>query len=132
MAFVVSGGAVGVTRTTKTKVSSVRLVAVPSRGDRTGRARHVVQMAAEGQSWEGDWVCVDCGYIYERSNATKFEALGEAWRCPQCKAPKRRFAKKAGDFVQETADTTNAPIVAASLVGLAALVLFSVWAIKSL
>ena len=34
-------------------------------------------------------ICVDCGYIY--SDETPFEQLPSDYRCPQCKAPKRRF-----------------------------------------
>jgi len=36
-------------------------------------------------------ICVDCGYIY--SDATPFNETDPDYRCPQCKAPKKRFAK---------------------------------------
>jgi len=35
-------------------------------------------------------ICLDCGYIY--CDATPFEELPSSWNCPQCKAPKKRFA----------------------------------------
>ena len=34
-------------------------------------------------------ICIDCGYIY--SDETPFNQLPSDYRCPQCKAPKRRF-----------------------------------------
>ncbi|MEW5299392.1 MAG: hypothetical protein WDW36_002412 [Sanguina aurantia] len=34
-------------------------------------------------------VCVDCGWIYCEKEA--FESLPKSYRCPQCKAPLRRF-----------------------------------------
>jgi len=36
-------------------------------------------------------ICIDCGYVY--CDATPFDSLEEDYRCPQCLAPKRRFAK---------------------------------------
>jgi len=84
--------------------------------------------AAGGGYWRGEWLCVDCGYSYKPGRRTKFEDLPSTWKCPQCNAPKRRFAKKAGDFVQETAGTSNAPIVAFSVLGLVAMIAFGIWA----
>ena len=36
-------------------------------------------------------ICIDCGYIY--ANKVPFEELGGSYVCPQCNAPKKRFAK---------------------------------------
>ncbi|KAL3134126.1 hypothetical protein ABBQ32_008546 [Trebouxia sp. C0010 RCD-2024] len=36
-------------------------------------------------------ICIDCGYIY--ANKVPFEDLGVSYVCPQCNAPKKRFAK---------------------------------------
>lgn len=36
-------------------------------------------------------ICIDCGYIY--SNKVPFAELGSSYVCPQCNAPKKRFAK---------------------------------------
>ena len=33
-------------------------------------------------------ICIDCGYIYTKSN---FADLPKSYRCPQCNSPKRRF-----------------------------------------
>ncbi|GBG86627.1 hypothetical protein CBR_g41690 [Chara braunii] len=36
-------------------------------------------------------ICLDCGYIY---TVTKpFEEQPDSYKCPQCSAPKKRFAK---------------------------------------
>lgn len=35
-------------------------------------------------------ICIDCGYIY--SNKTPFEEVSSSYVCPQCNAPKKRFA----------------------------------------
>eukprot|EP00884_Botryococcus_braunii_P018887 jgi/Botrbrau1/5682/Bobra.0071s0020.2 len=34
-------------------------------------------------------ICVDCGYIY--CDPKPFQELGNEYRCPQCRAPKKRF-----------------------------------------
>jgi len=36
-------------------------------------------------------ICIDCGYIY--CEETPFEEAGLDYRCPQCNAPPRRFAR---------------------------------------
>merc|ERR1719453_1987381 len=46
--------------------------------------------------WPGEWVCADCGYIYEPGTVPPFEELRQMWKCPQCAGPRRRFVKKAG------------------------------------
>lgn len=78
--------------------------------------------------WANEWVCVDCGYIYRPGRKIKFEDLPSSWKCPQCQAPKRRFAKKAGDYIAETAGTSNLPIIIFSIVGLLLTVVFGIWA----
>jgi hypothetical protein len=47
-----------------------RLPAVPARGiSRSGRSSaRTVSMAAEKEYWEGEWVCADCGYVYEKKD----------------------------------------------------------------
>ncbi|KAA8493523.1 Rubredoxin-1 [Porphyridium purpureum] len=95
--------------------------------------RTTVRMAAgKEEIWKGEWLCVDCGYEYKRGQNVAFESLPDDWRCPQCRAPKRRFAKKAGDKVQEAGTTSNAPIVILSLVGLVGVLVFAVWAVNNL
>lgn len=36
-------------------------------------------------------ICIDCGYIY--AGKVPFEELGSSYVCPQCNAPRKRFAK---------------------------------------
>ena len=48
--------------------------------------------------WPGEWLCADCGFIYEVGNDPPFEELKSFWKCPQCAGPRRRFVKKAGDM----------------------------------
>ena len=55
--------------------------------------------------WPGEWVCADCGYIYEPDASKPFEELKPLWKCPQCAGPRRRFVKKAGGVVGELNDT---------------------------
>jgi DNA-directed RNA polymerase subunit RPC12/RpoP len=47
-------------------------------------------------------ICVDCGYIY--CDPTPFEQTDPDYRCPQCQAPKKRFAK----FDPETGASASA------------------------
>ena len=49
--------------------------------------------------WPGEWLCADCGYIYEPGTSPPFEELRRGWKCPQCAGPRRRFVKKAGDML---------------------------------
>lgn len=80
------------------------------------------------QYWKGEWICVDCGYIYKPNRKITFEDLPSTWKCPQCNAPKRRFAKKAGDFIAESAGTSNIPIIVFSVIGVVATIAFGIWA----
>lgn len=54
--------------------------------------------------WAGEWVCADCGYIYE-SSSVFFEELKGFWKCPQCAGPRRRFVKKAGGMTAQVDDS---------------------------
>jgi len=63
--------------------------------------------------WPGEWVCGDCGYIYEPGTSPPFEELRTRWKCPQCAAPRRRFVKKAGNVVGTVDDT---PLLIGTLV----------------
>lgn len=131
-AFAASAG-INVSNGTSRSALSSRFVCRPavSSGGTRRSARFTMKEASGGSSggyWRGEWLCVDCGYSYKPGRRTKFEDLPSTWKCPQCNAPKRRFAKKAGDFVQETAGTSNAPIIVFSVLGLVATIVFGFWA----
>mmetsp|Transcript_23975 Transcript_23975/g.66652 ORF Transcript_23975/g.66652 Transcript_23975/m.66652 type:complete len:210 (-) Transcript_23975:126-755(-) len=67
---------------------------------------------AQGQRVLGEWICADCGYIYnERVYGSKFEDLQAGYKCPSCSAPRRRFARKLGDKVGTTLDGGDGPIL---------------------
>ncbi|EFN51196.1 hypothetical protein CHLNCDRAFT_141372 [Chlorella variabilis] len=62
-------------------------------------------------------LCVDCGYIY--CDETPFEATPTDYRCPQCNAPKRRFARfnvETGKI--QSGDTTDIGTIATVVGGL--------------
>ena len=62
-----------------------------------GRKKKTVEEVLEEKGyWPGEWVCADCGYIYEPGTEPAFEELRPKWKCPQCAGPRRRFVKKAG------------------------------------
>lgn len=69
--------------------------------------------------WEGEWVCADCGYIYDKDKfgGKFFEEQKFGFKCPQCSAPRKRFAKKVGDKIGITRDGGDLPIVAFSVIG---------------
>ena len=72
--------------------------------------------------WEGEWICADCGYVYDREvdgGGTYFEDLKKGFICPQCSAPRRRYAKKVGDQWGVTQDGGDFPIYLITFVGLA-------------
>lgn len=95
-------------------------------------AKAAVKGGEDVAYWRGEWICVDCGYVYKPGRRIKFEDLPSSWKCPQCNAPKRRFAKKAGEVIAETAGTSNVPIIIFSVVGVLATVLFGIWASANL
>lgn len=68
-------------------------------------------------------ICVDCGYIY--CDPTPFEEVDPDYRCPQCKAPKKRFAKfdaETGKTIGGTsADLANLLTVVLGLAGVGVL-----------
>merc|ERR1719183_2478593 len=70
-----------------------------------GRNKKSVEDILEEKGyWPGEWVCADCGYIYEPGTEPPFEELRARWKCPQCAGPRRRFVKKAGGMVGEVND----------------------------
>eukprot|EP00933_Yihiella_yeosuensis_P084801 TRINITY_DN9947_c3_g1_i1.p1 TRINITY_DN9947_c3_g1~~TRINITY_DN9947_c3_g1_i1.p1 ORF type:complete len:181 (+),score=32.98 TRINITY_DN9947_c3_g1_i1:90-632(+) len=83
-------------------------------GAKKSQNRSVVMRAEADakQYWEGEWICADCGYIYnERTYGSKFEELQVGFKCPACAAPRRRFARKLGDKIGTTLDGGDAPIL---------------------
>eukprot|EP00752_Nemacystus_decipiens_P008653 g7726.t1 len=79
--------------------------------------------------WEGEWVCADCGYIYDIDDCggLYLEEQKRGFVCPQCRGPRRRFAKKVGDKVGITQDGGDAPILIFSFLGLWGTVAFFYW-----
>lgn len=112
-------------------------------GDGNGAAEAAPKAKGKGKAstltdadgfFRGEHVCVDCGYVFKYSPKRKvqFEQLPKDWKCPQCNAPKRRFARKAGDTIALDAGTSNAPILIFSILGLLGTLAFGVWAASSL
>lgn len=97
-------------------------VASPVRSSLTmqfgGKKKTVEEVLEEKGYWAGEWVCADCGFIYEPGTAPPFEELRPRWKCPQCAGPRRRFVKKAGSMVGSVDDSAliNGTIGAAILV----------------
>lgn len=46
--------------------------------------------AKAGPPQGSTYVCLDCGYVYPGTLAA-FEKLPQSYKCPVCKAPKKRF-----------------------------------------
>mmetsp|Transcript_13063 Transcript_13063/g.24540 ORF Transcript_13063/g.24540 Transcript_13063/m.24540 type:complete len:156 (-) Transcript_13063:139-606(-) len=116
---------------------------IPSRTTTTslnvfGKKKTAAQKAEEeakaAKYWQGEWVCKDCGYIYNRAECAGlyFEEQGPGFRCPQCSGPRRRYAKKVGDVVGTTLDGGDAPILIFSFGGVIATILFGFWAVENL
>ena len=71
--------------------------------------------------WEGDWVCADCGYVFDKDidgGGKYFEDHKKGFICPQCSAPRRRYAKKVGDKWGVTNDGGDFPIYALTAAGM--------------
>merc|ERR1712060_1012436 len=103
-------------------------------GGAKAKAKAAEEAAKAEKYRQGDWVCRDCGYIYQRSECAGmyFEEQGKGFRCPQCSGPRRRYAKKVGDRVGTTLDGGDAPILLFSIGGLFATIAFGIWATNNL
>lgn len=103
-------------------------------GNRKTEAQKAEEAEKAAKYWQGEWVCKDCGYIYNRAECAGmyFEEQGAGFRCPQCSGPRRRYAKKVGDRVGTTLDGGDAPILLFSFGGLIATIAFGVWAVQNL
>ena len=84
------------------------------------------ELAEEKGYWPGEYVCADCGYIYDNSyEEVFFEELRPRWKCPQCAGPRRRFVKKAGDQLGKLDDGPF--LLITNIVGFS-VIIFGVWA----
>lgn len=103
-------------------------------GKKKTAAQKAEEEAKAAKYWQGEWVCKDCGYIYNRAECAGlyFEEQGPGFRCPQCSGPRRRYAKKVGDVVGTTLDGGDAPILIFSFGGVIATILFGFWAVENL
>jgi len=74
-----------------------------------GKKKSPEERLEEKGYWPGEWVCADCGYIYDNIyQSLAFEELRQRWKCPQCAGPRRRFVKKAGGI---TAAVDDSPLL---------------------
>ena len=60
-------------------------------------------------------ICVDCGYIY--CDPTPFEDLDPDYRCPQCRAPKKRFARYDAESGKQVGGVSGTVGTIATVVG---------------
>merc|ERR1712238_211247 len=86
-------------------------------GNKKSKAQKEAEAEREAMYWEGEWVCKDCGYIYNRG---------------ECSGLRRRYAKKVGDRVGTPLDGGDAPILIFSFGGVAATIAFGIWAVNNL
>eukprot|EP00751_Fragilariopsis_kerguelensis_P008403 CAMPEP_0170802756 /NCGR_PEP_ID=MMETSP0733-20121128/29521_1 /TAXON_ID=186038 /ORGANISM="Fragilariopsis kerguelensis, Strain L26-C5" /LENGTH=158 /DNA_ID=CAMNT_0011156121 /DNA_START=190 /DNA_END=666 /DNA_ORIENTATION=+ len=117
------------TVTTRTTSTSLNVF-----GNKKSKAQKEAEAEREAMYWEGEWVCKDCGYIYNRGECAGlfFEEQTGGFRCPQCSGPRRRYAKKVGDRVGTTLDGGDAPILIFSFGGVALTIAFGIWAVNNL
>lgn len=118
-----------VPRTTQASVTSLGVF-----GNKKSTASKKEETEKAEKYWQGEWVCKDCGYIYNRGECAGlyFEEQGPGFRCPQCSGPRRRYAKKVGDRVGTTLDGGDAPILIFSFGGVLATIAFGFWAVNNL
>mmetsp|Transcript_8495 Transcript_8495/g.11201 ORF Transcript_8495/g.11201 Transcript_8495/m.11201 type:complete len:143 (+) Transcript_8495:150-578(+) len=118
----------------KPMVASASSTALNVFGNKKSAAAKAAAEELAAQYWQGEWVCKDCGYIYQRAECAGlfFEEQGPGFRCPQCSGPRRRYAKKVGDRVGTTLDGGDAPILIFSFGGVIATIAFGIWAVNNL
>eukprot|EP00526_Cylindrotheca_closterium_P024372 CAMPEP_0113632212 /NCGR_PEP_ID=MMETSP0017_2-20120614/16740_1 /TAXON_ID=2856 /ORGANISM="Cylindrotheca closterium" /LENGTH=152 /DNA_ID=CAMNT_0000542753 /DNA_START=39 /DNA_END=497 /DNA_ORIENTATION=+ /assembly_acc=CAM_ASM_000147 len=132
-AFSVRPGAV-VSSPLSTASASASTTSLNVFGKRKTKAQIEEEEALAATYWQGEWVCKDCGYIYQKQECAGmfFEEQGAGFRCPQCSGPRRRYAKKVGDRVGTTLDGGDAPILIFSFGGVALTIAFGIWAVENL
>ena len=87
-----------------------------------GKKKEKIATLEERGYWAGEWVCADCGYIYDPDPTAPFEELKSFWKCPQCAGPRRRFVKKAGAVLGKLDDTPMTLFITGTLAAIAYLV----------
>ena len=100
-----------------------------------GKKKEAVAVVDTNNFWEGDWVCADCGYVYDidyDGGGLYFEQQKKGFICPQCSAPRRRYAKAVGDQWGITNDGGDFPIYAMTFAGLVLTTWFSLVVVPSL
>lgn len=98
-------------------------------------AKKSTKVDESSKYWQGDWVCADCGYVYDKDidgGGQYFEEMKKGFICPQCSAPRKRYAKKVGDEWGVTRDGGDFPIYALTFVGLIATAWFALVYVPSL
>ena len=118
-ASVANGLALGVRPALRVAPATPRTAAVAMQFGRKEK-KTPEEILEEKGYWPGEWVCSDCGYIYEPGTVPAFEELRVKWKCPQCAGPRRRFVKKAGG---QTGQVDDSPLLIGT--GLAALLIIA-------
>ena len=98
-------------------------------------AKKATEPEVNNEYWQGEWVCADCGYVYDRDidgGGLYFEQQKRGFICPQCSAPRKRYAKKVGDQWGVTRDGGDLPIYAFSFLGLAITAYFALVVVPTL
>ena len=117
-------------------VAGARLTSLKAPSSTLLSAKKPVVSAADLEKyWQGDWVCADCGYIYDKDfdgGGLWFEEQKRGFICPQCSAPRKRYAKKVGDQWGVTRDGGDLPIYAWTFVGLAITTYFTLVVVPTL
>lgn len=73
----------------------------------------------DAQKERASHICLDCGFIY--TLARPFEEQPDSYVCPQCSAPKRRFAKYDAETGQASGGSTPVVVLASILLGIGAI-----------
>ena len=95
-------------------------------GPKKSKAEKREDLADQKGYWPGEWLCADCGFIFDNaSSEIFFEELKPGWKCPQCAGPRRRFVKKAGDMIGTLDD--GPLMLGTNIVGFG-VIFFGIWA----
>ncbi|KAJ8600796.1 hypothetical protein CTAYLR_010617 [Chrysophaeum taylorii] len=103
---------------------STRIRSSSSSKETSLHAQQLTEKEKKEKYWQGDWVCADCGYVYDRKlfGGRYFEEQTYGFKCPQ------RYAKMVGDTVGVTLDGGDGPILFWSGFGFLVTIAFGIWA----
>lgn len=86
-AFQFPGNLKVIQRNAISRVTQSRVINISKQVDKSLKVYGSKPSQNDKGYWEGEWICADCGYVYDRDidgGGLYFEDLKKGFICPQC------------------------------------------------